>query len=105
MSKPQWQVVVDQVQSHRKSTIAKVQPPIPEIPAQLPRNVTAIPRKLLSSREIDITEQTAEKLVSSLATGDLSSREVTNAFLRRAGLAQSLASSLPICSSDILTMQ
>lgn len=94
MSKPQWQVIVDQVQSHRRSTISKVQPPIPDIPPQLPRNVTAIPKELLSSREIDITEQTAENLVSSLATGALTSREVTNAFLRRAGMAQGLTNCL-----------
>ena len=92
MSKPSWQDVARQVQDHRTNTIAEVQPQIPDVPKNLPRNVTSIPRDLLSSREVEITESTTEILVASLATGKLTSREVTNAFLRRAGLAQKLVS-------------
>lgn len=92
MSKPSWQDTTRHVQEHRTSTIAEVQPPIPDVPKDLPRNVTLIPRDLLSSSEVEITESTTEVLVASLATGKLTSREVTNAFLRRAGLAQNLAS-------------
>ena len=91
MSKPSWQDVARQARDHRATTLAEVQPPIPSVPANLPRNVTSIPRDLLSSREIEITESTTEVLVASLAAGKLTSREVTNAFLRRAGLAQDLA--------------
>ena len=92
MSNPSWQDAVQQVQNHRANTIAEVRPRIPDVPKNLPLNVTSIPRKLLSSREIEITESTTEVLVAALATGKLTSREVTIAFLRRAGLAQSLAS-------------
>lgn len=98
MSKPSWQDVARQVQDHRTNTIAEVQPQIPDVPKNLPSNVTSIPRDLLSSREVEITESTTEILVASLATGKLTSREVTNAFLRRAGLAQKLVN----CITELL---
>lgn len=80
------------MQNHRDDTIAKVQPPIPDVPYELPRNVTSIPAELLSAREIELTETAPEKLVAELAEGTLTSTELTNAFLRRAGLAQKLVS-------------
>ena len=92
MSKPSWHDVASQVQLHRTSTVTEVQPQIPDVPKELPLNVTSIPRELLSPREVEITELTTETLVASLASSSLTSREVTNAFLRRAGLAQKLAS-------------
>ena len=97
MSNPKWEDVARQVQEHRAATIAEVRPQIPDIPKTLPLNVTSIPRDLLSSREVEITESTTESLVKNLATGQLTSREVTTAFLRRAGIAQGLAS---YCLSD-----
>lgn len=85
-----WQEVAKEAQLHRDASIAKVNPPVPEVPADLPLDVTPLPRKLLSEREVEITETPAESLLASLATGKLTSVEVTNAFLRRAGLAQKL---------------
>ena len=78
------------MKEHRDVTIAEVEPPVPDVPSDLPRNVTSIPKKLLSLAEITITETTPEQLVADLAAGKLTSKEVTNAFLRRAGLAQKL---------------
>ena len=79
MSNLNWQDIARQVQEHRDATIAEVR-------------FTGIPRDLLSAREVEITESTTERLIEFLATGQLRSREVTAAFLRRAGIAQSLAS-------------
>lgn len=63
---------------------------MPDRPKQIPLNVTGIPKTLLSEKEIEITEKLPEKLVEELANGSLTAVEVTNAFLRRAGLAQKL---------------
>jgi hypothetical protein len=85
-----WQEVAKTMQQHRDATIAAVEPPVPDRPKQIPLNVTGLPRQLLSEREVQLTEMLPEQLVESLADGSLTSVEVTNAFLRRAGLAQKL---------------
>lgn len=90
MAEPTWQSIASDVQDHRDSTIARVKPPVPDVPHELPRDVTPIPKELLTAREVEITESAPEDLVASLAHGKLRSVEVTNAFLRRAGLAQKL---------------
>jgi amidase len=55
-------------------------------------NVTVIPSKcgLLTPAQIEITEQTATELLAKLATGKLSSVEVTEAFCIRAAIAHQL---------------
>jgi amidase len=55
-------------------------------------NVTLIPPQcgLLTPTQIEITEQTATELLAKLATGELSSVEVTEAFCIRAALAHQL---------------
>lgn len=93
-----WQQVAETAQKHRDDTIAQVQPTVPDVSSELPLNVTLIPKALLSPKEVKITECPAEELVDSIASGRLTSREVTNAFLRRAGLAQNLV--LFGCISD-----
>ncbi|KAI9794120.1 MAG: hypothetical protein M1835_006801 [Candelina submexicana] len=93
-----WQEIAQDMQKHRDETIAEVQPSIPDVPRELPRNVTLIPAELLSTREIELTETSPEKLVAALAEGDLTSVELTNAFLRRAGLAQKLVN----CITELL---
>ena len=90
MSKPIWQDVARTAQQHRDASIARVKPAIPEVPSDLPLDVTGLPKDLLSSQEVQITQATAEELVASIASGKLSSITVTEAFLRRAGLAQRL---------------
>lgn len=85
-----WQQVAQKAQKHRDNTIARLQPAVPDVPSELPLNVTPIPRVLLSPKEVKITECSAEELITSIGAGRLTSSEVTNAFLRRAGLAQKL---------------
>src|ERR1700761_8264488 len=55
-------------------------------------NVTGIPRTcgILTPAQIQITEQTATELLAKLATGELSSVEVTEAFCARAAIAHQL---------------
>lgn len=92
MASRSWQDIAKQRDEHRKETIAQIQPPVPEVPNELPNNVTGLAKALLGPREVFLTEQTAESLVAVLAKGEVSSIEVTNAFLQRAGLAQRLVS-------------
>ena len=92
MSKPSWQDVAKTAQKHREKSISKVEPAIPEVPSDLPRDVTGLPKDLLTKEEVEITETTTEGLVTALAIGKLTSAIVTKAFLRRAGLAQRLVS-------------
>lgn len=87
-----WQQVAEDRQKHRDATIAVVTPPLPAVPEELPLNVTGIPQQILTSEEIKITELKVEELVPALAEGKLTSVDVTNAFLRRAALAQALVS-------------
>jgi len=89
-----WQETARQMQEHRDSTVAAVQPPIPKVPEDLPLNVTHLPKELLTSREIELTESPPEHLISELAAGRITATEVTKAFLRRAGLAQRLTNCL-----------
>ena len=88
-----WEAVACEVRNARDESVAKVQPPIPEILTEkLPLNVMSIPAQLLEAQEIEITESSPEVLVERLARGKWSSRNVTSAFLRRAGVAQRLVS-------------
>jgi len=90
-SKPleSWQSIAKRAQQHRDATLAAVQPPIPEIPDP-PQDSTPIPKTILTKEELNITESDPVDLLSKLSSGSLSSTDVTNAFLRRAALAQKL---------------
>lgn len=90
MTGKSWQEIAKLAQKVRDESIAQVLPPVPEVPGELPLNVTGIPKQLLAAREIEITETPAEVLVQKLASAEWTCVEVTNAFLRRAGLAQRL---------------
>lgn len=67
---------------------------------QTPRLIEAnIPRRsgLLSALELDLTENyTASQLLVKLASGQVSSLDVTTAFCKRAAIAQQLVSILPL---------
>jgi amidase len=88
--KTSWQTIAQQAQEYRDASISEIQPSIPDLPPTLPKNVLHIPATILSEAEINITESSPEDLVSALAKGALTAREVTSAFLRRAALAQRL---------------
>lgn len=87
-----WEETAKIAQDLRDRSIADVEPAIPAIPSELPKNVVSLPRVLLSEAEVSLTEKSPESLLAELATGAISSSAVTLAFLRRAGLAQKLAS-------------
>jgi amidase len=85
-----WQETATQLRDHRDETIAAVEPKLPELPTELPLNVTGIPKEILTERELELTESPPEDLITVLAAGYVTSVEVTKAFLRRAALAQKL---------------
>lgn len=92
MNPKTWQEVVTTAQNYRDESIKRVEPAVPDVPQYLPRDVTLIPKELLSAEEIKVTETAAEDLLKSIASGHLTSTTVIKAFLRRAGLAQKLVS-------------
>ena len=85
-----WQDIAKERETHRNEAVNQLQPPLPHVPHDLPVNVTKLPLSLLSAQEVRITETPTEDLLAALASAKLTSVEVTNAFLRRAGLAQKL---------------
>lgn len=90
--KPSWQESARKVQAVRDRSIEHVDPAIAALPDTHTGRVIDVPRKHLSQTEIAITESSAETLVASLASGKLTATAVTNAFLRRAAIAQKLVS-------------
>jgi amidase len=94
-----WEAIAQKAQEHRDATIALVQPSVSSISIKdLPLDSTPVPKTLLTAEEITITESNPTDLVSQLASGKLSSTEVTNAFLRRAAIAQQLTN----CVTELL---
>ncbi|CAI7601267.1 unnamed protein product [Penicillium discolor] len=85
-----WQESARKVQAVRDRSIEHVDPAIAALPDTHTGRVIDFPRKHLSQTEIAITESSAETLVASLASGKLTATAVTNAFLRRAAIAQKL---------------
>lgn len=91
-----WQDIAKLAQDLRDKSTAEVKPAVPDVPSELPLNVSQLPGDLLTKAEISITEATPEQLLDALAVGKLTSTEVITAFLRRAGLAQKLVCKAPV---------
>ena len=89
LSRP-WQEIAQEAQDYRDATIARLQPPIPQLPKKPPKNVFATLRGALNHEELRITEAPPEELLAMLASGVFTAATVATAFLRRAGLAQKL---------------
>ncbi|KAL8872257.1 MAG: hypothetical protein Q9174_002081 [Haloplaca sp. 1 TL-2023] len=98
MASTTWQNIAKTAQELRDASIARVNPPLPHTSPKQSRDVTNIPKLLLTEAEITITEKSTEDLVTDLAAGKLTSIFVVNAFLRRAGLAQRLVN----CITELL---
>lgn len=98
-SKPSisWQSIAQKAQEHRDDTIALVEPPPLDL-KDLPLDSTTIPRTVLTTEELNITESDPADLVSKLQSGTFTSVEVTKAFLRRAAVAQNLVN----CVTELL---
>jgi len=90
-----WREVAKEARQHRDSTIDDVEPPIlglETVPCGHYKRDIGIPNLLLNFNEESITEAKPEKLLEYLANGSFKSKTVTNAFLRRAGIASKLVS-------------
>ena len=85
-----WQDIATEAQEYRDASIARSWPDMPQLPADLPKNVFTILRESLCQTDIQITEMLPEALLTALASGELTATSVTHAFLRRASLAQKL---------------
>ena len=84
-----WTHVAWKAQAYRDASIRDIHPAVPHIPAQdLTLDVSALPKKFLSSEEVEITELSTEGLVAALAERKYTATVVAKAFLRRAGIAQ-----------------
>lgn len=102
-SKRHWEDIAREAQTHRDATLAKLPCGRPEVPSSLPKNVLSIPNTLLDPQALSITQFPAEELLQLLATGRLSALEVTDAYLRRAALAQGLTNCLTELLYDLAT--
>ncbi|KAL8698746.1 MAG: hypothetical protein Q9224_001715, partial [Gallowayella concinna] len=98
MATSSWEDVAATAQKYRDASISLLDPPVPDLPQNLSKNVTDVPKQLLTTDEVLITETAPEALVKSLASGKLTSTVVIHAFLRRAGLAQKLTN----CITELL---
>ncbi|KAK6527540.1 hypothetical protein TWF694_004523 [Orbilia ellipsospora] len=94
-----WQDIAKERQQYRDASISRVEPRVPDVDTRfLPLNVLDTARSMLTHRETDITEKCSIDLINLMASGNLTAVEVTNAFLRRAGVAQNLVN----CITEVL---
>ncbi|OAL51348.1 amidase [Pyrenochaeta sp. DS3sAY3a] len=92
--KRSWEEIAQEAQDHRRLTISQLSPPPPDVPTELPKNVTNVPAQLLDENVLSITSLLPEELLSSLATGKLSAVQVSQAYLQRAAVSQGLTNCL-----------
>ncbi|EFW22322.1 hypothetical protein D8B26_000976 [Coccidioides posadasii str. Silveira] len=89
MATVSWQQKAQSIRDYRDGTLAKVEPPLKDIPDPLPLNSQGLPRQYLTEREFELTQNyDAIALLEMLRTKKVTSEELTRAFLRRAALAQ-----------------
>lgn len=88
--KRSWQDIAKEAQDYRDASIAQIKPDLPQLPTSLRKNVLHIPSEILTQQEIALTETPPEDLLILLSSGKLTATAVTEAFLRRAALAQKL---------------
>jgi amidase len=97
-AKRPWQEIAKEAEDHRRASLAKVIPGLPvaferiQFSEALPKSSMDVPGKALQPKDFQITQKLPEELIRLMASGELSSVEVTTAFLRRAVLAQKLVS-------------
>lgn len=89
---------IDRARARRDASLAKVEPQLAGLPAELPRSSQGLPKIVLTERELELTEKyDVMTLLELLRSRKVSVEEVTRAFLRRAALAQ--AAVRPLSSS------
>ncbi|KAI6372863.1 hypothetical protein MCOR25_003600 [Pyricularia grisea] len=92
-----WQDKVARVQAHRDASLAKVQPTLEGVPAEasMPIYTLDLPGRILTAREIEITEgYNITDLLAVMQSRKVSVEEVTRAFLRRAAIAHAATNCL-----------
>lgn len=83
-----WEDKAAEAQAIRNASIAKVEPKLEGLPAELPLNSQKLPAAVLTGREIELTETySVPQLLEALKSRKISVEEVTRAFLRRAAVA------------------
>ncbi|UKZ71116.1 uncharacterized protein TrAtP1_012079 [Trichoderma atroviride] len=88
-----WKQIAQEAQALRDETLAEVGVNI-QIPAQLSRNVTDIPDKVLSASSARITSLAPQEIITLASERKISAQEVVQAFLERAVIAQNLTNCL-----------
>ncbi|KAL1301940.1 hypothetical protein AAFC00_002399 [Neodothiora populina] len=84
-----WQEKAQEARDYRDASLAKVKPPIGPLPLSLPVNSLELPKQHLTPREYELTQEyDAIQLLAMLKEKEVTSEELTRAFLRRAALAQ-----------------
>ena len=94
-----WEEIAREAQDYRDSTIARLSPPAPAVPSELPKNVTTLTGQLLDHRILSITSLLPEELLSCIVSGQLSAVEVSHAYLQRAAVSQGLTN----CITELLS--
>lgn len=84
-----WRVKAKEALDYRDESMDGIVPPLPDIKS-IPEYCLHIPDIFLDKQEKAITTWNPEQIVRSIFNGDIDSRTVTNAFLRRAGIAAKL---------------
>ena len=88
-----WEAKVALARVARDARLARVDPPLKHIPEELPLNSLGLPKTVLTTRELEITENyTVTQLLAALRERKISVEEVTRAFLRRAAVAHAAVS-------------
>lgn len=90
-SNKMWKQIAQEAQALRDETLAKVGVTI-EIPAQLSRNVTDIPDRVLSASSARITSLAPQEIITLASERKISAQQIVQAFLERAIAAQNLVS-------------
>lgn len=90
-----WQDVAAERRKYRDSTLAAIEPPLPDVSSPA-LNTVPVAKDCLTEEEIKITESRVEELAPLLVKGELSAITVVKAFLRRAALAQRLVRIEPV---------
>ena len=85
-----WQDVAKEAKVYRDKSIANIEPSVPNIPGNVPKNIFDTIRSYLSADEVEITELLPQDLLERLAKRQVTAVAVTNAFLRRAALASKM---------------
>lgn len=91
-----WEEKARTVRDYRDATLARVYSPLAPLPDPLPLSSIDLAKQLLTAREHDLTQNyDAIALLRMLRAREITSEELTRAFLRRAAVAQYAVRVLP----------